>query len=170
MIQGKKNINSFSKLISTDCADHHPSKRRTCFWQTFENDKLLCWQSFQQLHSAQCQQIWLNELNLLQRWCTAFLFFETRTHSLFYYLQWMRSVLAPLKQGRQCSIVTQALQNMQFESISANLINFGCFFDMKLLRLKLIFLMLDLKSTVSLILILSTELYMFCFIRQPFYW
>ena len=163
-------MNFPSKFISTHFADHHPSKRRTCFWQTFENDKLLCWQSFQQLHSAQCQQIWLNELYLLQRWCTAFLFFETRTHSLFYYLQWMRSVLASLKQGRQCSIVTQARNNMQFESISANLINFGCFFDMKLRRLKLISLMLNLTSTASLILIFSKEIYMFCFVRLRFYW
>ena len=33
-------------------------------------------------------------------------------------------------------------------------------------RLKLISLMLDLKFTASLIFIFSTELYMFCFIRQ----
>ena len=56
-----------------------------------------------------------------------------------------------------------------WKCISANLINFGCFFDMKLRRLKLISLMLDLKSTVLLNFIFSTELYMFCFTRQHFF-
>ena len=81
--QRKRNINSFSKLISTHFADHHPSKRRTCFWQTFENDKLLCWQSFQQLHSAQCRKIWLNKLNFITKMVYRLPFFETWTHFSF---------------------------------------------------------------------------------------